>query len=167
MAKKRHAWTAQRTAPPFNSTVMRQNKMALWKIYFWLVISIYLATYAVEISVRVFELFPSIQDAFSEPYETIELIEVVFSFVPLIAVFGYAYEKMIFNRILWQIVFAINFCLMISIYFSSYKPLLLEFGVSIPSFGMLALILFFTVPEVIGNYLYAFKSNHIWSNEIA
>lgn len=141
--------------------------MTLWKTYFWFAIAINLVGYAVEVSVRVFGLFPSIQADFSEPYKVIELLEAASSLISLIAVFGYTYKRSIFNATIWKVVFAFNFSIIISVYISLYKPLLLEFGVSFLSLGALALILLFTVPGVIGNYLYAFKSNHIWSNKIA
>ncbi|MFA6598413.1 MAG: hypothetical protein WCS69_11860, partial [Ignavibacteriaceae bacterium] len=98
-------------------------------------------------------------------YEFYDYLAIPFTILTSIALFGFAYKKVILNRFIWIIVFFINVLFLIIPYgnetsiFDDFNDLGLVGGTI-----LLVLYSYLFLPQFIGLFMYSFYSDDIWND---
>jgi hypothetical protein len=131
---------------PLNRALGAYQTMSskLLKVYFWIFIILYPVLFIFELSE-------------SEPLEITDYLDYVIGIVVLLGVFGYCYQKRIFNNAFWRIYLPLVVVWDSLIMFKELKG---DPDLSDPIFILLMAIitLIVVVPGYIGLYLYSYKT---------
>lgn len=134
-----------------------------WKIYFWFMVLVTVIFSLFIIAVMLFGLFPAIGEEFDQLFSVEGWYSMIFSLVTLIPLFGIAYGKKILILSIWKAVLIWQIADFIWGYLLDTKPNLIAEPFSLYSISMISVMLLFVIPVIVANYIYAFKSNDIWS----
>lgn len=95
-----------------------------------------------------------------------DYIDLPFTILGLVGLFGYVYKKTIFNAIIWKWSFLIIILwdTLYGIFLYDYHPInSLSIGFKI---GVTIFIYVYLLPYYIALYLYGYKSDRIWNNQV-
>jgi len=90
------------------------------------------------------------------------IVEELFNLITLVALYGFCFKRLLVQRMFWKIMFFS--AVLFEIVYVMLEP------VSAPSLNVMVVAyvvaLILTVPVYIAMYLYAFKRNDIWGDEV-
>lgn len=135
---------------------MRIRFQKAWKVYFWFSLVVLAAGLPLE--------FISDATDSSEPDRVVTVFSYVIEIVALFCLYGFAWQIGFGKRMFWAVFF------FVSLAFFGYTILdamlldveeVLSSGVFVISLLVFMVLIF--LPQFVANYLYAFRSRHLWA----
>jgi hypothetical protein len=121
-----------------------------WKIYFWVILALLVAAYAID---------PTYFNFF-------DYLDIPVSFISVAGLFGYAYKKRIVHYDFWKIwlIVLIGWDIVYNYFLAGWIKIEEAPMSSVLIDNMWGLSIF--IPEYIALYLYGFRSKRLWEGEV-
>jgi hypothetical protein len=128
-----------------------------WKFYFWFSLVGFFAGLVLELKMEATE--SNLTDTL------LSIATYVVEVIALVCLYGFAWQLKVGNKLFWAVFFFVSvgfFGYTVGYEFWSGVEELIEAGYFI--YFLLGLMFLLLAPQFLANYLYAFRSKHLWAN---